>query len=97
MLASANARASLLLLAYSWGSALGSVTTLWTLPWLPASWVAMLPQKFCPATILSVAPDPADEDPHPDSRDVRSSGETAAMTILREMIWEPSGKTLQGG
>src|SRR5947199_3615944 len=49
-LASANARASLVLLSYSCGSALGSVTTLCTLTFAPPSWVTRLPQKFSPAT-----------------------------------------------
>src|SRR5487761_1814590 len=46
------ARASLALLSYSCGSAFGSVTTLWTLAFDPPNCVAMLPQKFCPATTL---------------------------------------------
>ena len=33
---------------------MGSVTTLVTLPALPASWAAMLPQKFSPATMFKV-------------------------------------------
>src|SRR5436190_24366919 len=49
-LASANARASLVLLSYSCGSALGSVTTLCTLTFAPPSWVTRLPHKFSPAT-----------------------------------------------
>src|SRR5216684_220058 len=53
--ASAIALASLALLSYSCGSALGSLTTLWTLTWLPPSWRAMLPQKFSPAITL-IAP-----------------------------------------
>src|SRR2546429_8099364 len=49
-LASANARASPVLLSYSCGSALGSVTTLCTLTFPPPSWVTRLPQKFSPVT-----------------------------------------------
>jgi len=40
----------LVLLSYSCGSALGSVTTLCTLTFPPPSWVTRLPQKFSPAT-----------------------------------------------
>src|SRR2546421_2901041 len=53
-LASANARASLVLLSYSCGSALGSVTTLCTPTFEPPSCATRLPQKFSPATTLMV-------------------------------------------
>src|SRR5947207_12384249 len=53
-LASANARASLVLLSYSCGSALGSVTTLCTLTFEPPSCATRLPQKFSPATTSMV-------------------------------------------
>src|SRR5438874_4774500 len=56
-LASANARASAELLSYSWGSALGSVTTLCRLTFEPPSSVARLPQKFSAATTLRVVLD----------------------------------------
>src|SRR5450759_3013514 len=61
-LASANARASLVLVSYSCGSAFGSVTTLCTFTFDPPSWVARLPQKFS-AAITTIEPEGAEIDP----------------------------------
>src|SRR5438128_746224 len=75
----ANARASVVLLSYSCGSALGSVTTLWTWTRAPPSWVAMLPQKFSPATTLS-EPACAVEGPLPQAAPVATSPNHAITT-----------------
>src|ERR1700730_8789788 len=83
MSASAKARASLVLLEYSWGSVLGSVTTLWTRPWPPSSWVAMLPQKFSAATILSCLDAPTGVDASPQAATVATTRRIPATTDRR--------------
>src|SRR5437879_4223773 len=83
-LASANGRASLELLSYSWGSALGSVTTLCTVTFVPPSWAAMLPQKFSPATTVIAVPDCTEAAPPHAEQSNKPTRSTAHLPIAQE-------------
>src|SRR5437660_5502468 len=79
----AMARESFVLLAYSWGSAFGSVTTLWTSAWLPPIWAAMLPQKFSAATTRRTDPP---EPPGAAPLHAATTASTATATTILALI-----------